>query len=195
MTAFLQTILRLLFRERGPAHILVTCSEHSTHFHLPDQHAKRDTMSSLSVVLIALGDYGIFLVVNGTLEYPDEQRDYWGMGVSVAGIVASTFFLLSRLGVTWHHELVLTPTNLRVFYVAARQRWLTAHMALERGDQFMAVCDAGKGSLQVESPDGAARMVLREGDAAILVLLAERLSQERIRLDARHWPCNASTVS
>ena len=182
-STYLGFLLRFLFGERGPSDIVVTRSEQGTHFRLPNQQADREARSSVLVVVLALGALGIFLVINGTLRYAEEQRDYWGMSLSVAGIVAFLAFFFFRLRINWHYELFLTLTDLRVFYVASGQRWRTAQIDLAAVRQFTVLRNGPKSSVQAEAIGDEPRLVLRESPHEVALRLAELLAKERASFD------------
>ena len=117
------------------------------------------------------------------MQHPEERRDYWGMSGCVAGILAGMVFVYFRTRIDWHYELDLTPAELRVSYISSGQRWLTTRIDLTPIRQFTVVTHGVKTSLQAESVEDPPRLILRNGEAGLLLRVAQRLAEERAALD------------
>jgi hypothetical protein len=175
----------ILIGEAGPADMVVTRHDESTHFRMPNQCGQpRDVRIGWLVAALVGGPVLIYVVIAGTLAYEPEDRDLDGMYLFIAAIVGVMALIYCQWRKAWHHEILLRCDELQLMFVETFTGRSTLNVIkLEPIRQFTVIQHGLTGNLQAESATDDPVPILNGGEAEFLTHLAELLALERARLD------------
>ena len=150
---------------------------------MPTQRNNRVALSIALTLSLVFGPIGIYALISGTMNLPDENRDLEGMWIAVSAILTLIVVLALCWRIVWHYEISISPQVLRVDCITSFHHEVEAQIDLAAIGQFTIINDGKVSSLQAESKDAVPRVLLRNQEHHFLVRVADLLTQECAVLD------------